>query len=955
MRKFYTTSLFLLVFGLFANVASFAQINAVNDTFTINSFSGATNSVLTNDTLNGLPIIPNQIVLTATIVLPGFTLNPNGTITIAPSTANGTYTLTYTICQIGNPGNCDTAIVTITITANNLDAVADNYSIAGSGTVGNILFNDTLSGEPLLSSLVNISFISSTNSGITLLGSSIVVASGTPIGTYTLTYQICLLSNPNVCDTAVVTIIVDTTSTIIANDDTIYSTISGQASVLQNDTLFGNVITSNQVVITQLSSNSSSIGINSSGFIVFSSTLPIPPGIYLLTYQICEVANPNNCDTANVLVNMGACNISTPIVSSVLQPTCTNLNGTVALSGLPSTGNWVLNVGYNGVTYQSFSGSGTTYSLNLPSGYHSITVTSADCISQSVNVVLNSIGGIAVSMTASYTDFNSDGFTNVGDVINYQFTVTNGSCDLITNIYLENNNLNLFGGPISSLPSGASDNSTFTATYVITQADINAGIVYGSVVVLGTLNGNQVLNDYGITTALSLGNGIKLNAFIDSNANGIQDGTEPNVNSGNFTYQINNGVTHTVNSSNGMVFLYESNPSNNYTIGLTLTGYYIGNYTVTPSLYTNVTVATGSGITTYNFPLTVVPYTNVGVTVCQNGAPPRPGFLYQNVIYIQNNGNQTIASGTLTFNANTVVTITSISIAGTTAIANGFTYNYTNLLPGQTIPIYVTMQVPTIPTVTLGQQLTNTASITPIDDYLLNNNSSLTQTIVGSYDPNEKSESHGGRIVHSTFTSNDYLSYTIQFENTGTADAINVRVNDVLDAKLDETSIRMIAASHNYVLDRVGNVLNWKFDGINLPPSVPNTQIGHGSITFEIKPKTGYAVGDIIPNTANIYFDFNPAIVTNTCNTEFVTTLRNDNFAFENFNFYPNPVKNTLTISNASTINNLEITSVLGQKMLSKKVNELHTEINLSSLSNGIYFVKVTSEGQEKTVKIIKE
>ena len=85
------------------------------------------------------------------------------------------------------------------------------------------------------------------------------------------------------------------------------------------------------------------------------------------------------------------------------------------------------------------------------------------------------------------------------------------------------------------------------------------------------------------------------------------------------------------------------------------------------------------------------------------------------------------------------------------------------------------------------------------------------------------------------------------------------------------------------------------------------------------------------------------------------TTLSNSNFAFSNFNYYPNPVKNSLTISNASTIDSIEITSILGQTMLSKKVNELQTEINLGLLSNGIYFVKVTSEGQEKTVKIIKE
>lgn len=165
----------------------------------------------------------------------------------------------------------------------------------------------------------------------------------------------------------------------------------------------------------------------------------------------------------------------------------------------------------------------------------------------------------------------------------------------------------------------------------------------------------------------------------------------------------------------------------------------------------------------------------------------------------------------------------------------------------------------------------------------------------------------------------------------------------------------MIAASHPYVLQRTGTELNWKFDGINLPPSVPNTQIGHGYITFQIKPTAGYAIGDIIPNFASIYFDFNPPIITNTHLTEFVTTLSNPNFAFNNLNYYPNSVKNSLSIANTSLIEEIEITSLLGQKILTKKINELQTELNLSELANGVYFVKVISEGQEKTVKIIKE
>ena len=276
-------------------------------------------------------------------------------------------------------------------------------------------------------------------------------------------------------------------------------------------------------------------------------------------------------------------------------------------------------------------------------------------------------------------------------------------------------------------------------------------------------------------------------------------------------------------------------------------------------------------------------------------------------------------------------------------------------MPGENRFIHITSQVPTIPTVSLGQLLTCSASITPTDAFPTNNISTHTRPIVGSYDPNDITEIHGEEIVHSTFTSNDYLTYTIRFENTGTANAITVKVDDVLDAKLDETSIRMIGSSHTNTLQRIGSNLSWKFDDIQLPPSVPNTQTGHGYIIYEVKPKPGYAVGDIIPNTAEIYFDFNPAIITNTWNTEFVATLGNEIFAFENFTFYPNPTKNNLTITNKTIIDWVQISSVLGQTVFSKNINSLESEIDLSSLSNGIYFVKVKSNNTVKTVKIIKE
>lgn len=572
---------------------------------------------------------------------------------------------------------------------------------------------------------------------------------------------------------------------------------------------------------------------------------------------------------------------------------------------------------------------------------------------------------LEITYTASYSDYNGDGYTSVGDVINFQYTITNIGNGAITNVdfdYLYN--LIPSGGPLSVLNIGQSDSTTFSSSHVLSQFDINhgyspEGVNNGGLTFKGNYYGYAIGGYPEMQGSFNLphSDGIILNAFVDANANGVQDaGSEINFNLGHFNYEINNNGT-IYNEYSTPFYLYESNPTAIYNLSYTVDSQYTANNSCTAN-YPNVTVAPGSGLTTYNFPITVTPYQDLSVNLMSFNPAPRPGFYYSQYISYTNNSNQTVASGTVTFTKDPALSIYNVSQSGATVSATGFTYNFTNLLPYETRHISVTTLVPTIPTVALGQLVTNSVAITiPAGDILpLNNTSSITQTIVGSYDPNEKTESHGGQIVNSTFTSNDYLTYTIRFENTGTANAININVEDFLDSKLEPSSIKMITASAAYSLERINNHLTWKFSGINLPPSIPdNEKIGHGYIVFQVKPKAGYTIGDVIPNTANIFFDFNPAIVTNTCTTEFVLALGTKNFAFSNFNYFPNPVKNTLSISNDSTIDAIEITSVLGQKMFSKNVNELQTEVNLSELSNGIYFVKVTSEGQEKTVKIVKE
>jgi hypothetical protein len=84
-------------------------------------------------------------------------------------------------------------------------------------------------------------------------------------------------------------------------------------------------------------------------------------------------------------------------------------------------------------------------------------------------------------------------------------------------------------------------------------------------------------------------------------------------------------------------------------------------------------------------------------------------------------------------------------------------------------------------------------------------------------------------------------------------------------------------------------------------------------------------------------------------------SLASATFANSNFTFYPNPVKDVLNISNSTVISKVQVVNLLGQEMIVKSMNETQGQVDMSQLSTGTYLVKVTSDNQVKTIKVIKE
>lgn len=503
------------------------------------------------------------------------------------------------------------------------------------------------------------------------------------------------------------------------------------------------------------------------------------------------------------------------------------------------------------------------------------------------------------------------------------FTQATGNCELLTSE-------KIVGCSFSTAP-----------TETVSIANAVAGQFY---LLMVTNYSNQqgfiTINDNGSTAQIDC-SGLTMMAFLDTNGNGVKDADEGNFSLGTFAVEANNsGTVHNYANSGGIVNIYDENPLNTYDFNFEVLPEFAGYFQVNNPGYQDVPVNSIGNLTTYYFPVTaIVSYSELRVDIIPV-EQPRPGFTYKNQVVVTNLG-VTPATGTLTFTNDAATQITNISEASAVGSASGFSYSFTGLMPFQNKMIEVQMQVPA--TVAMNDVLTNQASVTVAPDEvdIANNTFESAQTVIASYDPNDKTESHGRIIYTQDFTDTDYLYYTIRFQNSGTAAAEFVTVTDLLDDQLDENSLEVIRASHNYQMDRTGNLVSWHFADINLPAESADEPGSHGYIYFRVKPES-FTAGTTIPNTANIYFDFNPVIQTNTWETEFQDALGTGNLNSEAFAVFPNPAKDRLNVEGAVTIAAIKLYDVTGKLVIEKIVKETSASLDVSLLSPGLYLAKIT-------------
>lgn len=349
------------------------------------------------------------------------------------------------------------------------------------------------------------------------------------------------------------------------------------------------------------------------------------------------------------------------------------------------------------------------------------------------------------------------------------------------------------------------------------------------------------------------------NAFYDMNENGIKDSTEYGI--AEAIVDLNplgaNCLTYT---SGDFHYYYQTVDSVFYDVSANKPNWAL----TTPGLYSFYLDSMNSMSAPLLFGFRPDVYYYSAVADLTNG----PVFcINNNILWVDVYNDGTLpSSGTITVTLDADLTFISSSIPYASISGNSVSFQYDSLGLFQNI----NFSISTLPTTSLvlGDTIQNTLFVETSDslgsfvEFLADTASSLVNC---SYDPNIKESTVNGHLNGNIIQPYDTLEFTIHFQNTGTAPAIDVTIVDTLQNLIDPASFHVISSSHALQTSILnGNLIRFEFQNIYLPDSASNEPASHGYVRYSVTLGSSVLPNDIINNNASIFFDYNSPITTNT-------------------------------------------------------------------------------------------
>ena len=219
---------------------------------------------------------------------------------------------------------------------------------------------------------------------------------------------------------------------------------------------------------------------------------------------------------------------------------------------------------------------------------------------------------------------------------------------------------------------------------------------------------------------------------------------------------------------------------------------------------------------------------------------------------------------------------------------------------------------------------------------------------VGGYAPTPKTTTYqiDNVRVYKANSSNTIYIYDFasnQWSTSNTLLPISLSAYAVAKGELTDTKLYVTGDYSNQTFTGVYDTVNDTFTTLT-----QTNMIGRRHHTSEIWQEKLFIFGG---NTT----PFISSCLTSTQSAD-LPTLTSATFGTNTaLQLYPNPVKNSFNLSFDKEISTASIYTLLGQEVLTKLINSNEGTIDVSNLASGTYWVKVTSNNEVKTTKIIKQ
>ncbi len=253
-------------------------------------------------------------------------------------------------------------------------------------------------------------------------------------------------------------------------------------------------------------------------------------------------------------------------------------------------------------------------------------------------------------------------------------------------------------------------------------------------------------------------------------------------------------------------------------------------------------------------------------------------------IYAKNAGTTVVSEGILWFEMDhNILEASFVDTPDTLVAPNTVGWFFQDLYPGQHVKKDVSLLIPGVDEVEIGSLLECSSFLDFVDENNMQTSDTFSYTapMVCSYDPNDKLVIPARDYGFTKFE--EQLVYTVRFQNTGNAEAYHVKIRDTLDVNLDASTFLLLGSSHEHVLTTSltdNKYLLFDFQYIFLPDSTTNPVASQGYVSYSIMARDNIPEETIIQNSAAIYFDHNPAIITNTTENLMVSIFDVDEDGF---------------------------------------------------------------------------